>query len=246
MAEPALAIEGQPLSQTERVMDAYVAPTKTFTDILRSASWWLPFLIIVISSYTLAGAIQTKVGWDQLVQNEIHANPKLTERLASVPPEQAATQQKYMRYSFQGSFYASPLFTLGFVAITALVLWMTINFGFGGSATYGRVFCMGMYAALPGVISALLAAIMLFAGRSPETFTTQTMLGSNPGYYVDTPGPLKVFLTSFDVFTLWTCVLLAIGLSIVARTKRSSGYLAVFGWFVLILLVRTAIAAVNT
>ena len=33
------------LSQGERVIDTFIAPSKTFTDILRSQSWWLPFLI---------------------------------------------------------------------------------------------------------------------------------------------------------------------------------------------------------
>lgn len=246
MPEQMRAMEGHPLSQGERVVDTFVAPSKTFTDVLRSASWWLPFLILVIASYALAGAVQTKVGWQQLVENEIHANPKLTDRMASMSPEQVATQQKAMRYSFQGSFYASPLLTLLFVAITSLVLWPTINFGFGGSATFGRVFCVGMYAALPGAISGILAAIMLFAGRSPDNFTMQSMIGSNPGYYIDTPGALKTVLTSLDVFTLWTCVLLSIGLSIVARTKRSAGYMAVFGWFIIILLFRGAVAAINS
>ena len=86
---------------------------------------------------------------------------------------------------------------------------------------------------------------MLYAGRSAETFTRETMLGSNPGYYIDTPGPLKTFLTSFDLFTLWNLVLLSLGLAIVARTKRSAGYLAVFGWFAVIVLFRTAMAAVR-
>ena len=246
MPEVAIATETKPLSQVERVVDTFVAPSKTFADVLRSASWWLPFLIIVVGSYFLTFAIQSKVGWSQLVENEIHANPKLTDKLASIPPEQVATQQKVMRYSFQGGFYAGPLLNLFFVAMSALVLWATINFGFGGSATFGRLFCLGMYAALPGALSAFLAGIMLFAGRSPESFTTQSMLGSNPGYYIDTPGVLKSFLSTFDVFTLWTLVLLSIGVSIVGRTKRSAGYIAVFGWFVLIVLVRTAMAAVNS
>ena len=246
MQEQVLAVEGKPLSQTERVVHTFVAPTKTFTDVLRSASWWLPFLLLVLGGYLLTATVQAKVGWQQLVENEIHANPKLSDQMSSLSGDQLASRQKIMQYSFRGGFYAGPLFNLAFVGLTALLLWPTINFGFGGSATYGGVFCVAMYAALPGMISALLAAIMLWAGRSPETFTTQTMLGSNPGYYVDTPGALKTFLTSFDLFTIWMLVLLGIGLSIVARTKRSAGYIAVFGWFVIVVLFRTAMAAINT
>ena len=234
------------LSQTERLVDTFVAPTKTFLDVRRNASWWLPFLLIVLGAAVLTAAIQAKVGWPQLVENEIHANPKLSDRLASLTPEQVTAQRRAMTYSFQGGFYAAPLLNLGFVALASLVLWGTINFGFGGSATYGRVFCVGMYAALPGVLSALLAAVMLFAGRSPDSFSTQAMLGSNPGYYVDTPGALKVFLTSLDLFTVWTAVLSSIGLSMVAGTRRSAGYVSVFGWYALTVLAKTAFAAMGT
>ena len=32
-----------PLTQVERVVDTFIAPAKTFHDILRSASGWLPW-----------------------------------------------------------------------------------------------------------------------------------------------------------------------------------------------------------
>lgn len=246
MPEEVLAVEGKPLSQTERVVDTFVAPTKTFADVLRSASWWLPFLLLMIAGYALTATIQTKVGWQQLVENEIKSNPKMSDQMSSLSADQVATRQRIMQMSFRGGFYAGPVLNLAFVALSALLLWPTINFGFGGRATYGRIFCVGMYAALPGMISGLLAALMLWAGRSPETFSTQTMLGSNPGYYIDTPGALKTFLTSLDLFTIWTLVLLSIGLSIVAHTKRSAGYLSVFGWFAVVVLFRTAMAAINS
>ena len=47
-----ISVDGQAagpgLSQMERVVDTFVAPKKTFTDILRSTSWWLPFLLMVL------------------------------------------------------------------------------------------------------------------------------------------------------------------------------------------------------
>lgn len=251
MLNPALAgnpslIESRPLSQTERVADTFVAPSKTFTDVMRSATWWVPFLIIVLGAYILTASIQQKVGWSQLAQNEIRSNPKAAEKTAELTPEQAAMQQRTMRYSFMGGFYAAPLVDLASLAFMAVILWPTINFAFGGSATYGRVLCVTMYASLPGVIKTILAAILLYAGRSPDSFTTDTMVGSNLGYYIESPGPLKTLLTSFDLFSIWTAVLLGLGLAIVGRTKKNSGYIAVFGWWAVIVLFRTAMAAVNS
>lgn len=142
MSELSVADETAGLSQAQRLGNTVAAPSRTFTDVLRNTSWWLPFVILVACSYLLTAAIAQRVGWAQLVQNEIQANPTLSERLATLPPEQQQRQQHIMQLSFQGGFYAGPLFTLVFVGGTALVLWGTINFVFGGSATFGRTFCM--------------------------------------------------------------------------------------------------------
>ncbi len=52
----------QGLSQVERVVDTFIAPSKTFTDILRSTSWWLPFLLAVVVSIGVTFAIDKSGG----------------------------------------------------------------------------------------------------------------------------------------------------------------------------------------
>jgi len=52
-------------------------------------------------------------------------------------------------------------------------------------------------------------------------------------------------LTSLDVIQIWSLVLLAIGVAAVAGVKRSSGYIAVFGWWAIIVLFGVGIAAVT-
>ena len=49
-----------PLSQMERVIDTFVAPSKTFHDILRSASWWLPWLLGVLVTLGFSVRFQVK------------------------------------------------------------------------------------------------------------------------------------------------------------------------------------------
>lgn len=246
MADLAMSPQGHTLSQVQRVVDTIVAPSETFSDIPRSTSWWLPFVLVVIAAYILAAAIQQKVGWSQLVDNQMRSSPKAEERLAQLTPEQLARQHHITENITRGAFYAVPVVDLASFALMAVILWPTINFVFGGSATYGQVLAVTVFASIPGAIKALLAAILLYAGRSAEGFTADDMLGSNIGYYIRSPGALKTFLTSVDIFSIWTAVLLSIGLAIVARTKKSSGYLVVFGWWVLIVLVRTAFAGINS
>jgi hypothetical protein len=238
-----LVVEGPGLSQIERVVDTFLAPTKTFTDILRSTTWWLPFVLGTIASYIFVASLQMKIGWSQLMDNSIQASPTLQAKLALLTPDQIATQHKILVTTAKVSSYSAPLLAMLSLLVIAVVLWLTINFAFGAKSTFGQAFCVANYAFLPASIKAIVVSIILFAGAAPENFTPESMLGTNPGYFISTPGALKTFLSSFDLFSLWTLVLMSIGLSIVARTKRANGFITVFGWWLFVVLLQTAAKA---
>jgi hypothetical protein len=54
---------------------------------------------------------------------------------------------------------------------------------------------------------------------------------------------LTVLASSLDVLTIWVLILLTIGCAIVAKTKRSTAAMAVWGWWILITLVKVGVAA---
>ena len=136
---------------------------------------------------------------------------------------------------------------LAIVAIGSLVLMGTINFGFGGRAKFGSVFAMWIYASLPGLIKVILGIIVIFAGTAPESFNIKNYAPTNLGAFLnplDTNKALYALASSIDLITIWTLVLLGMGVAIVAGVKRSSGYIAVFGWWVVIILISVGWAAV--
>ena len=68
---------GQPgLSQGARIANTFFAPSKTFDDIKRSASWWLPFLLMAVVSCGFAFTVDKKVGWEQVTQNKLRVAKK--------------------------------------------------------------------------------------------------------------------------------------------------------------------------
>jgi len=237
--------EGTGLSQSERVTNVFVAPSKTFNDIKRNTSWWLPFLISAVFGYALFAGIQAKVGWQQVAENNMKANPRQAEQMEKATPEQRATSMKITTMVTQGIFAAMPLLSLLIVAVISGVQLATINFGFAGKATFWEIFAVAWYASLPGVIKYLLGTLALFAGLAPESFNSQNFAGTNIGYYLppDTAKPLMALATQIDVVNFWCMALTAIGLSIVAGTKRSAGYITVFGWWALVTLVGVGFAA---
>jgi hypothetical protein len=233
------------LSQGERVIDTFIAPSKTFTDILRSQSWWLPFLLSLVVSYGYLFAIQKQVGWDTVVENTLKQDPKTVERMSSQTAEQQAQTKRITLAFIKYVFYASPILALLFAAVAALVLWGTINFLFGGRATFGTVFAVWMYGTLPLLVLTILTIITLFAGMDKDTFNLNNPVGTNIGFYLppETSQWLIKLATSIDVVWLWALALVGIGLAIVAKVKRSAGLMAVFGWWLLLLIVKVGYAA---
>jgi hypothetical protein len=103
-----------------------------------------------------------------------------------------------------------------------------------------------MYASLPTIIKTLLGTVVIYAGAAPESFNIKNFAPTNAGAFLnplETNKALYSLATSIDVITIWTLVLLGIGTSLVAGVKRTSGYIAVFGWWAIFVLVGAGLAA---
>jgi hypothetical protein len=239
--------QGAGLSQWQRVINTFSAPSKTFTDIRdHSRSWWLPFVLLVIVGTSLYATVTVKVGWNQVVENGLRVAPKQAERLESLTPEQRATQARIGGIIQNVIWALGPIWVLVLNLIAAGILLGTINFGFGGRAKYGQVLAVAWYAGLPGLLKLLLGVIGLWVGVAPESFLPGNPAGTNLGFYFtppDTSSVVWALLTAFDVTAIWSMILFAIGLSKVAGTKPSSGYIAVFGWFVIVLILQVGATA---
>jgi len=148
----------------------------------------------------------------------------------------------------EGVFLANPLLLLAIVAVGSLGLWGTINFVFGGKAKYGSIFTVWMYAGLPGILKVLLGVIVIYAGTAPESFNIKNYAPTNLGAFLnplETNPALYSLASAIDVTTIWTMVLLGMGTATVAGVKRNSGYIAVFGWWAIFVIIGVGIAAVT-
>jgi hypothetical protein len=243
------APEGSGLSQWQRVAYTFSAPSKTFEDIKRgNRSWWLPLILISLVSYILFAVIAFRIGIQQVTDNQIHLNPQTEERMAQMPPAQRDFANKVSLYVTEGIFIASPVLTLAVIALMSLGLLGTINFVFGGKATYGSILAVWFYALLPSIIKTLLGIVVIFAGVAPESFNIKNFAPTNIGAFlnpVETNKALYSLATSIDVVQIWCLALLAIGTAMVAGVKRNSGYIAVFGWWAIFVLFGVCVAAIT-
>ena len=227
------------LSQTQRVIYTFTAPSKTFTDIKRSTNWLLPFILGLIVSLAFGFAVQKQIGWVPVLENMEKLNPKAEQRYANMTQDQVAQAHKWGAIITECFSYGAPVLGLILTAIVAAILMATLNFGFGGKATYGQIFAVWMFAKLPLLLKYLLAIIPLFAGLNTQSFLIQNPVGTNPGYYFPPPDTalwLNSLLSWFDIFSIWSIILLIIGCAIVAKISKGAAAAAIVGWTVILML----------
>jgi hypothetical protein len=235
----------EPLSQGARLVNTFIAPSKTFTDLNRSASWWAPWIVISIFSLLFIYSMGRQVGFDQISRNQI-AHSKNADQFDKLPADQQASRIK-LSSKFIGYFgYGSPLLILFYFLIATVVLWATFNFGAGASASFGKSYAIFMYGSLPGIVGATLGIISLFAGSNPEGFDINNPVGTNLAYYLDpeTTGKfIRSMASAFDVISIWSIVLIGIGFSCTTKVKRSTAITIVAVWFLVYKLVGASLAA---
>jgi hypothetical protein len=231
-----------PLSETQRVIDTFVAPSKTFTDLRRNATFWGPLVIMIIMGLGFGFTVQQKVGWKMTFENTIRQNPKQEEKIESAPnvDQIKSISAKITAVRTYGFF----IFFLIITALIALLNWATVNFGFGGKARYAEIYAVSMYASLVMNLKFILAIITLFAGLAPESFLLDNPVGTNLAYFLtDSPLWLKTILARFDIFEIWSLVLTIIGVSVVARVSKGKAATVVVGWWIIIILFFAGLAA---
>jgi hypothetical protein len=245
---PLSAPETAPLSEGARLVNTFIAPTKTFTDLRRSAAWWGPFLVLAVVSWLFVYIVDNKVGFRKIVDNQIQMSPKGAERLERMPADQRArtiqqqvTITKYISWGF-------PAFLAIWYGIVALILFATFKVAFSAPVSLWQSLGIVWYSALPQVLKSLLAMLTLIAGASADSFTFQNPVATNPGYFMnraDAPFLYGV-ATSIDIFMIWTLILAGIGFAVVGRLKRSSSLTVVFVWYAILAIGGSALgAAVN-
>ena len=245
------AVEGRSarpgLGQAERVVDTFIAPTKTFTDVLRDSSWWLPYLIGSVVGLAFAYVILHKIGLPTLVDGVIRNSKMLEDQIANATPDVAAKIRGRIESNFKIS-YAAPVIGLVFGLVCAGILLGTANFVFGGRAKYKQMLAVWFYATLPLVLFNLLIIVSAYAGLTGDSFDINNALGTNIGYYLaggETPRWLVTLLASVDLFAIWIAILLTMGVSIVAGIKRSSAAIVVVGWWFIFVLLKVVGAAIT-
>ena len=231
-----------------RIVDTFIAPSATFTDLKRNPSWWVAWLLISVVSLAFVFTVGQKVGFGQMWENQMKSNPSSAAQYEKMTPDQRAFGETITKVVS----YGTPVIVLIIAVIVAAVLMGTFNFGMGTEVPFSLSLAIVFYSMLPGILRTILAIVSLLAGADPSSFDINNPVATNLGYLlngsvlnrVEHPA-LYTIASWFDVFGIWNVILLGIGFSCVSKVKRSTAIWVVAGWYVLMGLIFTGLAALR-
>ncbi len=244
---PAPPTTPEKMSEGARIIDTFIAPSKTFTDLRRSAAWWGPWILITIFSMAFMFSIGKQIGFEQVSRNQI-AHSKRADQFDKLPADQQAKQLQLSGKIIAGFGYGSPVLILFFSLISTVALWATFKVGAAAETTFGQAYAIVMYAGLPGIVGAILGIVSLFAGVNPEGFDINNPVATNLAYYLDpdTTGKfVRGMASSLDVITLWSIVLMGIGFACTSKVKRGNAIMIVLGWYLLYKVIMSGLGTLG-
>jgi hypothetical protein len=242
---PLSAPETAPLSEAARIVDTFVAPGKAFTDLRRSASWWVPFLLLSVVAWGFFYVVDQKIGLRKVAENQIQGSPKTAHQIDQLPPDQRSQAITRQAAGIRYFLYGYPVIILLWNLLIAAILFATFKFAAGAELKFNAALAVVMYASLPLLLRTALATISVGAGADPDSFNLQNPVATNPGYFIS-PGQspfLYSVATAFDIFMIWTLIATAIGFSCVTKVKRSTAIAVVFGWYIVFTLGAAGLGA---
>ena len=226
---PMIAAEEVPagpgLSESQRLLNVFLAPTKTFTDIRRNASWWKPWLIATIIAMVFSVIAVQKLDMMRFVQQQIDKSPSAQRRMERLSPEQREQGMELQAKITKFSFYSVPVFGLLGGLILAAILMAIFNFMLGAEVSFQRAMAVTFYSYFPTVIKTILLCISLVAATDPNSIDIAgNPMPTNPSFFMD-PSGNTFFYSLFgfvDIFAIWIAVLLGLGFATASANRKVS------------------------
>jgi len=245
--EPLSAMEPEPkgMGEFSRLTGVFFEPSKTFEDIAARPNFWVPLILAIVVGTIMLMLFAQHVGWERMLRHQFEISPRTQQMPADQREAALQMQLKFMPVvTYAGPLIGTPLTYL----IWSLLLFGIVKGIMSAPVKYKQVFAAVCYGSLPGVIFALLCIVVMFT-KNPDDFNLSNPLVFNPGAFMDPVSSPKFaysLASSLDLFTLWTLILIGLGLKGAGGRKFATGsaMTAVFLPWVIWTLGKAALAGV--
>jgi hypothetical protein len=217
-------------SMAEDFIDIFTSPAKVFARRAKSNPI-VPYLIVCVLMTVIFFASKNALApiFDSITQKAIDAamkgNPQMT-------PDMADKMRPMMAISFNvAGVVGTPILLL----VVALFTWVVGRFFMGGALTYGGALLIVAYSYFPrmlGSIVGMVEALTMDVTKltSPYQLSISAARFFSPSSMSD---GMYGLLGQIDLFALWGCAIVVIGLMQIAKLEKSKAITAVVILFVL-------------
>ena len=226
-----------------RIAGVLFAPAETFLAIARRPDVIGPLLVIVLVGYACTIVSMPKMDYSGILAQQAE---QMQKQGRTMPEEQRAQIEKFTIAFAKGAGWIAPVLGVAWYALIAGVFLLAFRL-MGGEGTYKQAFSITLYAWMPLLLFGIITAIVIAARGTFDPLTAATLVKSNPAFLVDMKEQpvLYSLLSSFDVFTIWTIALFAIGFAAMSRvSKTKAAVIVVSLWFVQI-AIKVGFAAIG-
>lgn len=224
MSEPVHNPEGAappppPSSSLGRLVGVLTSPEKTFRSIAARPTWVLALVVVTVISLGAAWAVQERTDAEEMVEGQLEMMGQ------DVPPEKVEEMVEDQRKR-------GPAMMLGIGGAASIAVFFLVGFFFwgafrlmGSEMEYRHSLATLIHGWMPLGVAALLNLPLILSRKSltfEEASAGGYLLMSSPAAFApeDASRVLKALLGSFDLFTIWTLILLVIGFRVVAGVSR--------------------------
>ena len=232
-------------SVTKNIIGIIRQPRVAFTQLKGSSDWPLMIGLISLLSMATAAIFLHQFDWQNYTLQALAKDPSI----GHVTPEQLAPIIDRTRHTISSFTYISSVISpvLSLLALAGIYLG-TFRYTMKADINYLTSLEIVIYAWVPAMIKSFVAIIMLIFIH-PAILGAERIVPSNLEYFFhhDPSSAQFAMLSSVDVFSLWTLLLMVIGFS-VAIPKAAQWKVAVRVaalWILLILMRGLASIAVE-
>jgi hypothetical protein len=227
----------------ERLVGVLFSPGETFADIARKPTVLVPLLLFIILGYVSVIIMVPRMDWESVQAQQMQQMKKRSPSMSDADAERASKVGKAV-----GSvmMYISPLLGVLWYLVVAVVLFGAVRL-MGGEGTFKQAFSATLYAWMPLVLFGIILSVVILARGTIDPTQMATAFKSNPAFLVDLKEQPVLFalLSSIDLFTIWTIVLLIFGFSALSKLSWAKTATIVVGLWVVMIVVKIGFAALT-
>lgn len=228
----------------QRLAGAIFAPAETFADIARKPDILVPLLLLILVSYATTLLSIKHFDFDAMAAQQEEVARKRNPNISD------ADIERMSRIGAAGakvSMYIAPLLLAVWYVIMAAVLFGAVRL-MGGAGTFKQAFSATLYAWIPLLLLSIISVIVLLArGGLVDPMAMATLVKSNPAFLVDMKEQPVLFalLSSLDVFTIWTVILLIFGFAALSKLSRGKVAAIVLSLWGVMIVIKLGFAALS-